>query len=145
MAIGLPFFLGGLAWVNYTMEDKQSGMELYIGPLVFCAIGFIFSAIGVGVILNQRRQRLKREMLKRTGRKIKGIVTAIAKNKNIKVNNRHPHIVICTANVSGVDKTFKSNNIYGSLLLNKGDELDIYLDFRDYDNYWVEVPPEATR
>ena len=131
--------------MKYIMDDQSSnGIEQYIGPGVFCLIGFIFSAVGVGFYLTQRRQRLKREMLMRTGRKIKGTIVSIAKNKNIKVNNRPPLVVICTASVSGVEKQFKSTNIYGSLLLNKGDELDIFIDFRNYDNYWVEIPDQAT-
>ncbi|MEP2667933.1 MAG: hypothetical protein ABJH04_03000 [Cyclobacteriaceae bacterium] len=143
---GLPFFAIGLIWLQFTLDDVDNGgFEMLIGPAVFSLMGFIFMAIGGGMLWAQRRLQLKRKMLMQTGRKLKAIVTHISQNKNIKVNNRHPHIVTCTASVSGTDKEFNSVNIYGSLLLNIGDELNVYIDFRNHDNYWVEVPKDATR
>lgn len=143
---GLPFFAIGLIWLQFTLDDVESGgFEMLIGPAVFSLMGFIFMAIGGGMLWAQRRLQLKRKMLMRTGRKLKAIITNITQNQNIKVNNRHPHIVTCTASVSGTDKEFKSMNIYGSLRLNIGDALDVYIDFRNHDHYWVEVPKDATR
>ena len=146
LLIGLPFFIGGLLWIKFALDSMPGeSYELLIGPAVFCFIGFVFVAIGGGVFLSYRRKRLKREMLMRTGRRVKATITSIAKNLTFKVNNRHPHVVICSANVSGKELKFKSENIFGSLRLNKGDELEVYLDFRDYNNYWVEIPNDATR
>ncbi|MEQ9414147.1 MAG: hypothetical protein RIF39_09970 [Cyclobacteriaceae bacterium] len=143
---GLPFFTIGLIWLQVTIDDTASvSFEMLIGPAVFSFMGFVFMTIGGGVLWMQRKQRLKRKMLMQTGRKLKAIITHITQNQNIKVNNRHPHIVICTAPISGIDKEFKSSNIYGSLRLNMGDELDVYIDFRNHDHYWVEIPEDATR
>lgn len=143
---GLPFFLIGLIWLQVTIEDTNSGgIEMLIGPAIFSFMGFVFVAIGGGVLWAQRKQQLRRKMLMRTGRKMKATITSITQNQHIKVNNRHPHIVYCSALVSGSDMEFKSANIYGSLRLNVGDELDVYLDFRNYDNYWVDIPQDATR
>ena len=144
--VGTVFLLVGLVWLSSEMEMIENGInEMLIGPGSICFMGLVFASIGGGVLLRQRRIRQKRDMLMRTGRKIQGTVTRISKNHRIKVNNRHPHIVECTAVLSGQEKKFMSANIYGALLLNEGDTLDVFVDFRNYDNYWVEVPPQATR
>ncbi|MFZ1806757.1 MAG: hypothetical protein WAU36_06035 [Cyclobacteriaceae bacterium] len=143
---GLPFFLIGLIWLQVTIDDVDNGgFEMLIGPAVFSFMGFVFMAIGGGILWIQRQQRLRRKMLMHTGRKLKATITSITQNQSIRVNNRHPHIVFCTAAVSGADKEFKSANVYGNILLNIGDELDVFLDFRNHDNYWVEIPKDAAR
>ena len=143
---GLPFFAIGLIWLQLTMDDvDRGGFEMLIGPAVFSFVGFVFMVIGGGVMWAQYKQRMRRKMLMNTGRKLKATITSITQNHKITVNHRHPYIVFCTASVSGMDKEFKSSNIYGDFPLNIGDELDVYLDFRNHDNYWVEVPKDAIR
>lgn len=139
LVIGLPFLVAGLVWLEF-ISDYWNQWEMLIGPMVFCFMGLVFTLIGGGVLFAQRRQRLKRELLKQTGRKIQATITYIGLNQSIGINNRHPQIIECKAIVSGKETTFKSTNIYGNHQLKIGDTLDVYMDFRNYANYWVEVP-----
>lgn len=144
--LGTLFLFVGLAIV-YLLEIELDAMqwEVLIGPAIFAFIGLIFALIGGGILLSQRRERMRKELLMRTGRKIEARIIDFKMNTSIKVNNRHPYKITCTANVSGKDREFVSGNIFGSLLLNLGDKVDVFLDFRNYDNYWVEIPADAVR
>jgi len=141
LSVGLLMFLIGVGWFRYEYSHIMEGvMDAIIGPGVFLILGFVFGAIGGGVLYNEYRLRRRRETLMRTGRRIQAKVVEIGMNRSISVNGRHPYIVTCQANVSGRETTFRSANIFGSLLLNVGDELTVYLDFQNPDKYWVEVP-----
>ncbi len=144
--LGTLFLCIGLAIV-YLLEIELEAMqwEVFIGPAIFAFIGLIFALIGGGILLSQRRERMRKELLMRTGRKIEARIIDLKMNTTIRVNNRHPYKITCAANVSGKDREFVSESIFGSLLLNQGDKLNVFLDFRNYDNYWVEIPPGAVR
>lgn len=146
LIVGLTIFFAGAVWAQLEYEHIVEGIvDAMIGPAVLLFMGFVFSSIGGAVFYHHYRLRKKRELLMRTGRKIQARVTEIGFNRSITVNGRHPYIVTCAANVSGKDLTFKSENIFASLLLNNGDELPVYIDFRDPEKYWVEVPEAAMR
>jgi hypothetical protein len=145
---GFFFLLAGSGWAFAVFEndiDPPKHLEQLIGPMVMGAMGLIFSSVGGGVLLNLRKQRIKRETLMHFGRKIKAEVTQIEMNTHISVNGRHPSVITCVSTLSGSEKTFKSHNIYGSLLLSIGDEVTVYVDFRNTGNYWVDVPEDAVR
>ncbi|HNP94612.1 MAG TPA: hypothetical protein PKJ63_03255 [Cyclobacteriaceae bacterium] len=146
LIVGMSIFFAGLVWFQLEYDHIMEGViEAMIGPAVLLFVGFVFSSIGAAVFYHHISQRKKRDLLMRTGRKIQARVTEIVSNTSITVNGRHPYIVTCAANVSGKDLTFQSANIFASVLLNKGDELPVYIDFRDPGKYWVEVPETAVR
>lgn len=146
LSVGLLMLFSGMGWFRYEYEHIMAGVnEAIIGPAVFLFIGFVFSGIGGGVLFNQYQTKKKREILMRTGRKIEAVITEIGLNRNISINGRHPYVITCKGEVSGKEAIFRSNNIFGNLMLNVGYKLPVYLDFHKQERYWVEVPDEAVR
>lgn len=141
LSVGLLFAFIGLGW-TYTMMSEASSYEFkeeWIGPLVFGGVGMLFAAIGGGILYSQAKQKARRELLLRTGRKLRAVISNVYFNTSISINNRHPLVVECIAEVSGKKQTFKSHNIWEQQTLEVGQEISVYLDSRDHTNYWVEI------
>jgi hypothetical protein len=141
LSIGLLFVFIGLGWV-YTLTTGTETTEFseeWIGPLIFAGMGLLFTAIGGGVLYSQAKQKAKRELLIRTGRKVRAVISEVYYNTSISMNNRHPQIVECVAEVSGKKQTFKSHNIWSHTTFAPAQEVTVYVDPRDASNYWVEV------
>ncbi|MBK8291326.1 MAG: hypothetical protein IPK96_10690 [Flammeovirgaceae bacterium] len=141
LSIGLLFAFIGLGWI-YVFISSQTGTTLseeWIGPGIFTFIGLLFASIGGGVLYFIAKQKAKRELLIRTGKKLRAAISNVYYNTSITVNNRHPLIIECVAEVSGKKKTFKSHNIWNQNQFSPGQEIAVYLDTRDSTNFWVEV------
>lgn len=141
LSIGLLFVFIGLGWIYTLTAGSESVVfsEEWIGPLIFTGMGLLFSAIGGGILYFQAKQKAKRELLMRTGRKLRAAINEVYFNTSISMNNRHPQIVECVAEVSGKKQTFKSHNIWSHKQFTPGQETTVYIDSRDASNYWVEV------
>ncbi len=141
LIIGLLFTFIGLGWlyVFINSSDTLSFSEEWIGPLVFSGIGLIFTAVGGGTFYYQAKQKARREMLIRSGRKLRALISNLYYNTNISINKRHPLVIECVAEVSGRKQNFKSHNVWGSTQFEVGQEVAVYIDIRDSNNYWVEV------
>lgn len=138
-SIGLLFAILGFGWA-YTMVKGQADLpEEWVGPGVFTFIGLLFTGIGGGVLYFIAKQKAKRELLLRTGKKLRAVISDVYFNTSISMNNRHPLIVECAAEVSGQKKIFKSHNLWSQKQFTPGQEITVYLDTRDSSNFWVEV------
>lgn len=140
LSVGLLFAVIGLGWV-YGLSNSSTGgfQEEWIGPAVFTFIGLLFASIGGGVLYFIAKQKARRELLLRTGNKLRAVISEVYFNTTISVNGRHPLIVECAAVVSGQKKTFKSHNIWSQKQFSQGEEIAVYVDSRDATNFWVEV------
>jgi hypothetical protein len=141
LGIGLIFVFIGLGWlyVFVTGSDLAGFTEEWIGPLVFTVIGLIFASIGGGILYYQAKQKERRELLLRSGRKLRAVISNMYFNTSISINNRHPLVIECVAELSGRKQDFKSHNVWGSQQYEIGQEVAVYVDTRDSSNYWVEV------
>jgi hypothetical protein len=141
LGIGLLFAFIGFGWLYVFATGSQATefSEAWIGPLVFTGIGLIFSAIGGGILYYLAKQKAKREFLLRSGRKLRAAISNMYQNTSISVNNRHPLVIECVAELSGRKETFKSHNVWGTAQYEIGQEVAVYVDTRDSTNYWVEV------
>jgi len=103
-----------LGWIYGLINSQGSAnfSEAWIGPGVFTFIGLLFACIGGGVLYFISKQKAKRELLLRTGKKLRAVISEVSFNTSISVNGRHPTIIECAAEVSGQKKTFKSHNIW---------------------------------
>lgn len=141
LSIGLLFSFIGVVWIYGSISD-QTGITLseeLIGPGIFSFIGLLFAAIGGGILYSIAKQKAKRELLLQTGKKLRAVISDVYFNTSISMNNRHPLIIECAAEVSGQKKTFKSHNIWSQKQFSPGQEIAVYLDTRDSTNFWVEV------
>jgi hypothetical protein len=141
LGLGLLFAFIGLGWfyVFVTDSDTTGFSEEWIGPLVFTFVGLVFACIGGGILYYQAKQREKRELLLRSGRKLRAVISNMYYNTTISINNRHPLVIECLAELSGSKHTFKSHNVWGPTPYEIGQEVAVYVDTRDSTNYWVEV------
>jgi hypothetical protein len=141
LSIGVLFAIIGLSWFYFALINQESTgfSELWIGPMVFTFIGLLFSSIGGGILYSQARQKARREYLLRSGRKVRAAISNVSYNTSISINNRHPQIIECVAEISGQKKTFKSHNVWGNVQFTVGQEIVLYVDTRDASNYWVDV------
>lgn len=141
LAVGLLFAFIGLGWfyVFVTNSEKSGFSEEWIGPLVFTIIGLIFASVGGGILYYLAKQKERRELLQRTGRKLRAVISHVYYNNRITMNNRHPLVVECVAELSGRKQTFKSHNVWGPAQFDIGQEVTVFVDSRNSTNYWVEV------
>jgi hypothetical protein len=141
LGIGLLFAFIGLGWfyVFVTGAEVTGFTEEWIGPLVFTLIGLIFASIGGGILYYKAKQKEKRELLLRSGRKLRAVISNMYYNTSISINNRHPLVIECVAELSGQKQDFKSHNVWGATRYEIGQEVAVYVDTRDSNNYWVEV------
>lgn len=144
LAIGVIFLLVGLGWLyTYYQQTTSESDDEWIGIVVFVFMGLVFSAIGGGILYYQAKQKARRDLLKSTGRKLRGIVSNTYYDTSItfRSGNRvqHPLIVECVAEQGGKKQTFKSENVWGDTPFEVGKEITIYVDTRDARNYWVDT------
>jgi len=141
LSIGVLFAFIGLGWFYFALVDQEftEFSEQWIGPMVFTLIGLMFSFIGGGLLYSQARQKARREYLLRSGRKVRAAIANVYYNTSISINNRHPQLVECVAEISGQKKTFKSHNVWGPAQFTVGQEIILYVDTQDASNYWVDV------
>jgi hypothetical protein len=145
LSVGILFSLIGFGWLYTFVSEPASATseDEWIGPTVFIFIGFVFVAIGGGILYYQAKQKARRELLKSTGRKLRGIVSRTYYDTSITYRSgntvQHPLIVECEAELSGKKQTFKSDNTWGNTPFEVGKEITIYIDTRDSRNYWVDT------
>lgn len=141
LGIGLLFTCIGLGWfyVFISSSEGTGFSEDWIGPLVFAIIGLIFASVGGGILYYQAKQKERRELLLRSGRKLRAVISNVYYNNNITINNKHPRVVECIAELSGQKQNFKSHNVWSAAPFEIGQEIVVYIDTRNSSNYWVEV------
>lgn len=144
LGVGIVLSLVGFGWLyTYYEQAPVEPDDEWIGMAVLIFMGVVFSAIGGGILYYVAKQKARRELLKSTGRKLRGIIsntyydTSITYRSGNKV--QHPLIVECVAEQGGKKQTFKSENVWGDTPFEVGKEITIYIDTRDYRNYWVDT------
>jgi hypothetical protein len=145
LGVGLIFLGVGLVWGYSYFTDPQPFEEddEWVGPLVLGIMGFVFSAIGGGIRYYMSKQRARKEMLKRSGRRLRAMIIRTYYDTSVTFrsgqNVQHPLIVECEADLSGRKQTFKSDQVWNKTDFTEGNEITVYIDTRDYTNYWVDT------
>lgn len=141
LGMGLLFALIGGSWfyVFITTSHSLEFSEAWIGPMVFTFVGLVFAAVGGGILYYQIKQQERRELLLRSGRKIRAVISNRYYNTNISLNNRHPLVIECVAELNGRRQDFKSHHVWNPTHYEIGQEVAVYVDTRNSANYWVEV------
>jgi hypothetical protein len=135
----------GFGWLYMfiTEPDPYAPDSEWAGPTAFILMGLLFSAIGGGILYYQAKQKARRDLLKSTGRRLRGIIsnTYYDTSTSFRSGNKvqHPLIVECVAEQGGRKQTFKSENVWGDTPFEVGKEITIYVDTRDASNYWVDT------
>lgn len=145
LGVGLILLFTGLAWgySYFTESETFEDDDEWIGALVLIVMGVVFTAIGGGIKYYRAKQKARRELLRRTGRRLRGIIinayfdtsTSFRSGNEI----QHPLIVECEAELSGRKQTFKSEGVWSKKEFIVGEGITIFIDTRDYTNYWVDT------
>lgn len=124
--------------------------DVFIFRVIFCGLGAVFFAVGVLCLCLEIRKRVRNNRMIRSGQYITAEISEITKNYAVRVNRRHPYVVICRyQDMYGSIHMFRSRNLYfdpSPLLRNQ--MVRVYVQGEDFKHYYVdidEVLPEVIR
>ena len=121
---------------------KSDSVEVF--PFyIMAALGSIFLIIGGFALFSMAKNGGKRKRLMLENNKVRAVVTGIETVQNVRINGVRPMRVCCEYldEVKNEKFSFKSEMINPSLAegINAGDIVDVYVDYYDYSNYYVDV------
>ena len=117
--------------------------SLWLFPLIFGGLGFVFFAVGAGGFIYQRKANQQREFLLKSGQKITATVAGVNINRSLTVNGRNPFRITCqrhdTAN--NTIHTYESENIWfdPTSFAPTGKEVTVYVDYANPKKYYVDI------
>ena len=119
--------------------------------LIFCTIGGIFLAVGIGMLVGRVRMRKRRARLLEEGQRIQADILEVDYDTRISVNGRYPLVIRCQAvnPADGCVYVFQSQAFWfdPTPFLGNRTQLPVYVDPDNYRRYAVDtdgiVPPQA--
>lgn len=142
--VGIIFTSLGIIFAFFIDEiaaSPNSYGDVYILPWIFCGLGISLLLVFVALFIISKKQKRSRNQLIKNGQYIYARVTDIKQDLYIRINRQHPFYLICEGvnPYSGEKLYFRSSNImeYPSRLL--GQNLRVFIDYNNPDNYFVEV------
>ncbi len=110
---------------------------------VFVGLGVVSVLTGIIVPWAMGRGEKRRELLISCGRLASGVVTEVAENAAVSVNNRHPHYVRvrCEHPLTGEEVTVRSHSLWGRVP-EAGARIDVFFDPMNEKRYAVDWPAE---
>lgn len=141
---GSLFFKGGYVTVNgvytyYAPGEFNMAVGLFLGlfggmGLLFLILGLIFLGIGI-----KRNNAVKRVL--ETGKQITARITGVELNYSVRINRRHPYIIICEYEdaFSGKIHVFKSDSILHNPGDVVGESVTVLVDRDNWDTYYVDT------
>ncbi|NGP88423.1 DUF3592 domain-containing protein [Fodinibius halophilus] len=133
--------------ILYLPSDPQeaeidSFFSLWGGPIIFGGLGFIFFAIGGGLIIYPIIKKRKDEHLKKTGTPVQAEFQRVDLNTSLQVNGSHPYRVISQwQNPANSEiHVFKSNNIwFDPTEYIDRERITVFMSSEDPDDYYVDL------
>ena len=111
--------------------------------LIFCALGGIFMAVGVGLLIAQNRMRRRRARLLKEGQRINADIIEIGYDTRVTVNGRCPLVIRCQAvnPADGCVYVFQSQPFWfdPAPFLGNRTQLPVYVDPDNYRHYAVDT------
>ena len=112
--------------------------------MIVSFIGIIFLIIGLAGIIPTyiiSKKVGSKKNLVNSGRRIEATVESIEMQYNVRINGRHPYIIICTYTdiFTGTQYRFKSSGIMKNPepAVGIGDTIEVYVDGNDCSKYYV--------
>ncbi|WP_367924436.1 hypothetical protein [uncultured Ruthenibacterium sp.] len=111
--------------------------------LVFCALGGIFLAVGIGLLVAQSQIRRRRARLLDEGQRILADIVEVGYDTRVCVNGRYPLVIRCQAvnPADGCVYVFQSQAFWFDPAPFLGDrtQLPVYVDPDNYRHYAVDT------
>ena len=131
-------------WVN--RDDPRDVIVKntdFLFGLIPLGIGLAFALVGIVPIIAGRVKNRKTQNLKENGKRLTATIDEIIVNYNFSVNDEHPYRIICSYKDinTGTIYRFKSANIWQDpyLVCDEGDNIDVWVNEKDYSKYFVDV------
>lgn len=117
---------------------------LHFSPmLLFCLLGGIFLAVGIGLLTARGRMRRRREQLLEEGQRINADIVEIGYDTRVNVNGRYPLVIRCQAvnPEDGHVYVFQSQPFWfdPAPFLGERTQLPVYVDPDNYRHYAVDT------
>lgn len=121
----------------------KTGLGLYLAFWVVGGIGILFSCIGIIPLIIFHRKKARKKYLLANGRVLHATVERIDRDTSLAVNGQNPYVIYCTWKDEYTDVLyrFKSENLWTDpgYAFDKGSEITVYVDGKDYSRYYVEA------
>jgi uncharacterized protein DUF3592 len=127
---------------NPQKAKMNTGSEMWFLPGIFTGIGSVFFAVGVGMIVANKKRQQTIEWLKRSGQLIQADFIEVQQG-NVTVNNRHSLLVTCQW-LNPADQqvyVFKSDNLWydPSSFIQPGQKIPVYINPNNPKKYFVDL------
>lgn len=118
-------------------NDARYSKMVWFMPFMFLLFGVIFGGVGGGFIVSVIKQMMTKSKAIRKGEEITAVITEVATQYNVTVNNVHPQYLICEYEDASGKYKFKSEptmNLYDDLV---GRNITVY--FLNRKDYYVDI------
>ncbi len=134
--IGIVYILVG----SFVGAQHISG-DAAIFRIVFCGLGAILLVVGIICLCLEFSKRSRCNRLINSGQYIMAEISEITKNYAVRVNNRHPYVVICRyQDMYGNIHTFRSRNLnFDPASLLKDHMVRVYVEGENFRHYYVDI------
>lgn len=108
---------------------------------IFCGLGAVLLIAGVLCLCLEIRTRVRNNRLISSGQYIMAEISEITMNYAVRVNSRHPYIIICRyQDRYGNIHTFRSRNLYfDPAPLLKDQMVKVYVDGENFKHFYVDI------
>lgn len=139
-ALIIFFIMGAIAFgvgLGITLSNPAAGIPF----ILFAALGGLFMVIAVIGVISVIKAKHDKNKLMSEGVFYKGTIIATMPHPIAHRNHVHPHAAVCqfTDNMTGGLRTVNSEYYYNNLIHYVGREVDIYIDRRNSDKYYVDM------
>ena len=122
---------------------RTSSEALIVLPSVLGIQSLVFGGIGIGFLTHVRKKEKLREELKAGGYTKTATVIETERVYSVRINGRYPYRVICRIQDGSVLHEYRSDMLNHDPGLVPGDQVTVYLDWRDDSRYYVDVESAA--
>lgn len=115
---------------------------LWVGPIILCVLGAIFTLVSLGTGVFGIGQRRKAEWYKANGEPVMANIRGIRQNINLTVNNRHPWVIEADwlDPVTGQTISFSSHYLWEDPTPNiPGKQIRVYTQQSNRSKYWMDT------
>lgn len=116
-----------------------------MGSIVLLLIGIVFVLISVIPLVVMARKKRQNRKLMENGHVLHAVVENIDYNTSLRINGRHPYVIICSYRDEYKDITyrFKSKNLWTdpSVVFPVGSNIDVYVMPDNFKKYYVKAEP----
>ncbi len=134
---------GNVIPVFYDPEDPiivRYMVPYRILSVIYSGISLLLLLIGTILLLRWKRKRDRERWLRKNGRHVHAQIVGFRADPSIRLNNRNPVILLCTAQLQGQNRDFQCRNFFRAPEQLIGKYATVYYDPTDPSTYVVEAP-----